>query len=440
MPPNRYGIGRSRGFPGHDRQTCQICFCIFAGHQHIGRPPVPSSFSASFTATPTETVTITPFPNNDPAASSSQSQYSITFGGTVTVGDTLSLTIYDVRLYSGSETLSYTTKSGDTTSSIATAFYNAVSNDPYLPSLKYYASPTSNQLTLFTEDNNGQPVNNIALSDSIVGKASETVTLSNTTDLNVSATIGGTVHTGDVVSVITTNPDLTGGQATASYTVVGTDTTTTIATNLTSAINADTSLQAIGVGATSSTNVVSITTDTSYTASHSAGATETITLGTDSRGNCTATIGGKPTTSDTVTITSHNNALSGGQEADTYTVLSTDTLQSIAAGLASAMTADAHLQTLGVSASSGFPATLATTQNFSGKALLPTGASAANASAVDGSSNSVNNGYQLSVPTGTSTSLTYDLMATCSRMGSGTRIRGTRESINQNRLSGKWQQ
>jgi RHS repeat-associated protein len=372
-------------------------------------PPVPSSFSASFTATPTETITITPFPNNDPGAVGAQSQYSITFGGTVTVGDTLSLTIYDVRLYSGSESLSYTTKSGDTTTTISDAFDSLVNNDTTLTNLEYNAAPTFNQLTVFTQDSYKQQVNNIALSDSIVGAATETVTLSNTSDLNVNATIGGTVHTGDVVSVTATNPDLTGGQETASYTVVGTDTTTTIATALTSAINADTHLQAIGVGASSSANVVSITTDTSYTASHSAGATETITLGTDSRGNCTATIGGKPTTSDTVTITAHNNALSGGQEVVTYTVLSTDTLQSIAAGLAAAMTADAHLQTLGVSAASGFPATLATTQNFSGKALLPTGASAASASAVDGSSNSKNNGYQLSVPTGTSTSLTYDL-------------------------------
>ena len=371
-------------------------------------PPVPTSFSASFTATPSETVTISTFPNNTPAASNSQSQYLITFGGTVTTGDALSLTVYDVRLFNGSETFSYTTKSGDSTSTIAAAFATILDADSGLAALSYNAFSSTNTLTIYAPDNIKQEVNNNSLSSSVVGKASETVTLSNTADLNVNATIGGTVHAGDIVSVTATNPDLNGGQETASYTVVGTDTTTTIATGLTSAVNADTHLQAIGVGASSSANVASITTDTSYTTSHSAGATETITLGTDSRGNCTATIGGKPTTSDTVTITSHNNALSGGQEAVTYTVLSTDTLQSIAAGLSSAMTADAHLQTLGVSASSGFSATLATTQNFSGKALLPTGASAANASAVDGGSNSVNNGYQLSVPTGTTASLTWD--------------------------------
>jgi RHS repeat-associated protein len=367
--------------------------------------PSQSSFSASFTATPTETATIAFVPG----AIHEQSQWSITFGGTITAGDTITLTIYDVRLYSGSETLSYVVKSGDTTSSIATALGYLIVGDANLATLSIGQNTSSNQLYVYSIDNIGQPVNNTTVSCSIVGTSTSTITLSTTADLNTNATIGGTVHTGDVVSATTTNSKLANGTETVSYTVPGGATTTSIATGLTSAINADTNLSAIGVGATSSSNVVSITTDTSYTTSHSAGATETVTLGTDYRGNVTATVGGKVTSADTVTITAHNPSLSGGQEAVTYSVLSTDTLQSVASGLSADINGDTALKTLGVTATNGPAATLATTQNFSATSLVPTGASAVNATAVDGGSNTKSNAYQLNQPTGSTASLTYDL-------------------------------
>ncbi|HEY9778281.1 MAG TPA: RHS repeat-associated core domain-containing protein, partial [Planktothrix sp.] len=367
--------------------------------------PSQSTFSASFTTTPTETATIAFVP----AGLHAQSQWSITFGGTINPGDTIALTIYDVRLYSGSESLSYVVKSGDTTSSIASAFNTLITSDANLSSLEIGASLNSNQVNVYSTDNNGQPVNNTTVACSIVGLSTSTIALSTTADLNTNATIGGTVHTGDIVSVTTTNSKLTNGTETVSYTVPGGATTTSIATGLTSAINADTNLSAIGVGATSSSNIVSITTDTSYTTSHSAGATETVTLATDYRGNVTATVGGKVTSGDTVTITAHNPSLSGGQEAVTYSVLSTDTLQSVASGLSADINGDTALKTLGVTATSGPAATLATTQNFSATSLIPTGASAVNATAVDGGSNTKSNAYQLNMPTGTSSALSYDL-------------------------------
>ncbi len=77
---------------------------------------------------------------------------------------------------------------------------------------------------------------------------------------------------------------LTGGQKAITYTVLSTDTLTTIATALTSAINADTRLQAIGVTATAKNTVVSLQSTspnlTTYVQSVSAGATETISLST----------------------------------------------------------------------------------------------------------------------------------------------------------------
>jgi hypothetical protein len=65
----------------------------------------------------------------------------------------------------------------------------------------------------------------------------------------------------------------------------------------------------------------------------------------------TARIAGTVTSGNVLTITVQDPSLSGGQEIVNYTVLSTDTLATIATNLAAAITADANLQTLGVNAS-----------------------------------------------------------------------------------------
>ena len=63
-----------------------------------------------------------------------------------------------------------------------------------------------------------------------------------------------------------------------------------------------------------------------------------------------ARIGGSKTTADTISIVVTDSALSGGSETVTYTVQSGDTLSTIAANLAAAITADTNLQAIGVNA------------------------------------------------------------------------------------------
>ena len=84
------------------------------------------------------------------------------------------------------------------------------------------------------------------------GKATETLTESQNTDLNTQITVGGTVTTNDVVSATIENSNLANGQETVSFTVPSGASTTTVATGLAAAINADSHLAAVGVGATSS--------------------------------------------------------------------------------------------------------------------------------------------------------------------------------------------
>lgn len=72
-------------------------------------------------------------------------------------------------------------------------------------------------------------------------------------------TVGGSITAADVATLTFRNPNLPGGIATAAYPVAGGNTTTTIATALAAAINANAALAALGVRATSVAAVLTIT-------------------------------------------------------------------------------------------------------------------------------------------------------------------------------------
>lgn len=100
------------------------------------------------------------------------------------------------------------------------------------------------------------------------------------------ATIGGTLTIGDQLQLTVTNAKLAGLPETVSYTTLGGDTTTTMATALAAAINADSVLSALtpAITATSSGAVVTVselgtwTVNTVITQTVTGSATETITL------------------------------------------------------------------------------------------------------------------------------------------------------------------
>ena len=128
---------------------------------------------------------------------------------------------------------------------------------------------------------------------------------------NQSAIIGGSVTAGDVLTLSFYNAQLTNAYENVNYTVHSGDTLTSIATNITSAINADANLSAINISATSQASTITIAnsaTDlTNYAQSTSINATETISLpiSVTISGNSGATIyytldGSTPTTSSPV--------------------------------------------------------------------------------------------------------------------------------------------
>ncbi|HIA52074.1 MAG TPA: LysM peptidoglycan-binding domain-containing protein [Candidatus Melainabacteria bacterium] len=371
------------------------------------------TFGSSVSGTPTETLTL---------GTNVDGNTTVTVGGTVTAGDVVSVVVDDPRFNYGPVVNSYTVKSGDTTSSIASALnsviYTQMSNAggavyPY----PYFPSVAGTVITI----NPNQYYADAKYSKSVTGVATETVTYSANFNGNTTATIGGTVTTGDVTSLTVYSAGLSGGSRTVSYTSAAGNTTTTIATALKNAINADTSLAAIGVTATSAAAVVTISTaGTTYTTSTSGGATVTLTQGTNANGNSTVAVGGKVTAGNTATITTFNPTLPSGQQAITYNIVASDTLVSIAAGLASAMNSNANLQTLGVTAKNSDAADLAFSQSFSGNGTLPSGASLANVSATDAVPTTKTNTNGLTVTASPSSTLTWDANGNMTSDGTNT--------------------
>ncbi|MBX9667791.1 MAG: RHS repeat-associated core domain-containing protein [Candidatus Obscuribacterales bacterium] len=88
--------------------------------------------------------------------------------------------------------------------------------------------------------------------------ATATISAGNNTNGNTTLTIGGSATAGNTISLSAYNPVLASGPSTASYTVQGGDTTTSIATGLKNAINANTTMQALGISSTSSASVITV--------------------------------------------------------------------------------------------------------------------------------------------------------------------------------------
>jgi len=237
------------------------------------------------------------------------------------------------------------------------------------------------------------------------------LSLNQSTNGSTTATLAGSaVTTGAIVSITVDNSKLTGGQITKSYTVASGNTYTSIAASLASLINADTNFPAIALSATSSGAVLTLTTKSpTYVVTTNGGATETATVGYNNLGATVISLGGKITTGDVLTLTTTYSPLSGGLQAVHYTVLSTDTLTTVATGLAAAVNANSNLTGVGLSGGAATPANLSTAQTFSASKLLPSGSSNATVTAIDGSNNSIANNYQLGVTGSPSTSLAYDL-------------------------------
>jgi RHS repeat-associated protein len=272
-------------------------------------------------------------------------------GGTKTTGDVLTLTFKDAALSGGQKSINYTVLSGDNLTSIATAIKTAINADTDLQALAMNATSVGTALTIKSTSSNAT-----TYAQSVSTGATETIVLSINQNGPMRIGVGGSKTTGDTVSIVAYDSGLTGGTETASYTVQSGDNLSAIAAGLAASINANTDLQSIGVSASSSGQVLTVSSnsinETTYRGTTSSTATEIVSIDLPPNGTQTAVIGGTKTTGDVLTLTVYDAGLSGGSEAVAYTVLSGDTLTSIATNLTAAVNANTNLQAVNVSATS----------------------------------------------------------------------------------------
>jgi RHS repeat-associated protein len=396
---------------------------------------------------------------------------TIVIGGTKRTGDVLTITSFDAGLTGGKEATPYTVQASDTLTSIATGIAAAVNADTHLSGISVTATSSANvvfiksastNLTTYQQSVSSGATETLGLSTSIGGtqakynKLNQLITSNSGGDVSVvgstnkpvssvslpglmlTATpppsyIGGSDNTDAAVTYTvsqgggsTTNitistafvyndefwiyvnsPALAGGTEQVTFTPTSNSIPLLVA-GLVAAMNSDAKLQAIGVTATASGNTLSVTDKPTYSVSTNVGATETVQLSTQTEGNAALTIGGTPTVGDTLSVVTSFSTLTGGTETTSYTVISGDTLASIATKLVSAINADSKLVAIGVSSSAN-NAALTSTKNFNGNFTVPSSPTQASISATDGGGNQVANNYQLAVNGPATLASSYDL-------------------------------
>lgn len=275
---------------------------------------------------------------------------SIRVGGTKTTGDTLTITVKDPSLISGQKAISYVVQSGDSISWITAGLARAITVDESLQSLGIEATPHLNAVNIRSLSAN----TTYAVSTS--GGATETLSVGPRGDNSANFTIGGTKTTGNILTVRVFDSGFASGQQDVSYTVQASDTLTTIATGLKNAFNADTTLQALGITATSVSTIVNVRSKspnfTRYDQFVNVGSTVTLALTENINPTQYANLEGIKGTGDVITLSVFNSSLPSGVQSISYTVLSGDTLPTIASGLTSAINTNGNLNSSNIKASS----------------------------------------------------------------------------------------
>lgn len=248
-----------------------------------------------------------------------------TIGGTPAATDTVPITFTNSGVSGLPVTKTYTVAQGDTVNSIAAGLAALINADTTLAAASITAY--SDNAVVFIS-HNGAIGNNTALTSTPThgGGGSETCTFTNSGNLSGGLGIPGQ------------------SSITVSFTTVTGNTTTQTATGLKNAINASAALAALGVTATSSTNVITLVVPATVEPASITSYANTIIP--------KATITGTVVAADKLNITVTNTAIAGGSATISYTAVLADTTTTVAAGLAAAVNASQPLQAAGISATS----------------------------------------------------------------------------------------
>lgn len=180
-----------------------------------------------------------------------------------------------------SRTVSYLTITSDTTTLIATGIKNAINADPILAQWGIPATSSGAVVTILYNGN----LRPMTISTSFSSGATEAAAIASS-QYAPTATIGGTITAGDKVGITVNSGEFLDGAQTVTYTVVGGDTTTTIAAALVALLNQVTDMVQNGYSCSNSGAVITFAaegTDPNLTVTAPAvtgAATETVTIGT----------------------------------------------------------------------------------------------------------------------------------------------------------------
>ena len=284
--------------------------------------------------------------------SKQNSAYEIaTIGGSITAGDTITIDVNSNSINGNPASITYTVQSGDTLNSIASnmaSLLNQRLNNFGYQSLYAYANNNVINMS-YTYSSS------VTFSSFISAGATETLTLGNQQNSIMNIGIGGTLTVNDLLTITINDKGLPGGSVALNYTVQSGDTLNSIASNYTGLINSNSSLTALGITASvyNNSNTIQVTSTssniTTYTRNRSGGATENIIFSINQNGINNLNISGVAKANDTINVNIFDKGLSNGSLSLTYTVSSTDTLNTIASNIANLINNNATLQGLGVS-------------------------------------------------------------------------------------------
>lgn len=296
--------------------------------------------------------------------------------GTKTTGDIITLVVQDAGLpLTFTRTINYTTLSGDSLTSIATAMANAISVDAELVKIGVSATASG---TVVNINSNSQNVTTYRTSTN--ANATEIVKLGLPPNGTQTAIIGGTKTTGNILTLTVFDAGLSGGSKAINYTLLSADTLTTATSALANAVNVDAALQALGITAAAVSTVLNIKSisqnATTYTATVSGGSTATLTLA--------KSIGAQ--------MSSYNNV---------------NKLLSIVAGGPTRFQAKTN-KAIKSALINTHAASLETTKDFVRDESIATGQSSSTVAATDGANNTKTNTYQVNANNNSAVNFSYD--------------------------------
>ena len=166
---------------------------------------------------------------------------TVTVGGAITAGDVVTITTTCKALSGGQTSDTYTVQPEDSLSSVATGLAAAMNADTNLPAIGVSDSSAGEVVTIVV----GPPTYSVSTSS----EATESISLGTYIKGDVAVKIGGSPTAGDTLSFATSTVALSGGSKVDTYTVLSSDTTTSITAGFAALINGDSDLAGIGVSA-----------------------------------------------------------------------------------------------------------------------------------------------------------------------------------------------